>query len=245
MRLLLVSDLHYSLRQYDWVLSRASEFDAVILAGDLLAVAAPVAIEVQIVAVRATLRKLAGTTKVIVCSGNQDLNALDEVGEKTADWLGVLGAAGITTDGQSVLLGDTLISVLPWWDGPVGQAACAEFLGTVDRGGARHWVWVYHSPPRSKLSWTGSQHFGDSAVAAWIERWRPTAVCCGHIHQAPFTVDGSWVDRIGDTWVFNPGKQSGPVPTWVELDFGAEWARWHSLLGIEERSLPIPDRAQP
>ena len=87
MRLLLLSDLHYTLRQFDWVLSRASEFDVVILAGDLLSVAAPVAVEAQIVAVRATLRKLAGMTKVIACSGNHDLNALNSAGEKTADWL--------------------------------------------------------------------------------------------------------------------------------------------------------------
>ena len=50
MRLLLVADLHYTLRQYDWLLSRAAEFDAVVLAGDLLSIASPVAIEAQIVA---------------------------------------------------------------------------------------------------------------------------------------------------------------------------------------------------
>ena len=77
MNLLLVSDLHYTLRQFDWLTSRAPEYDAVILAGDLLSVAAPVSVEAQIAAVRATLRRLAERTQVIVCSGNHDLNALN------------------------------------------------------------------------------------------------------------------------------------------------------------------------
>jgi hypothetical protein len=36
MRLLLVADLHYSLRQFDWVLDNAARFDVVVIAGDHL-----------------------------------------------------------------------------------------------------------------------------------------------------------------------------------------------------------------
>ena len=35
-KLLLVADLHYTLRQYDWIDSVAEEFDAVVVAGDKL-----------------------------------------------------------------------------------------------------------------------------------------------------------------------------------------------------------------
>ncbi len=237
MNLLLVSDLHYTLRQFDWLLTRAPEYDAVVLAGDLLSVTAPVSVEAQIVAMRATLRRLARSTTVITCSGNHDLNALNSAGEKTADWYDGLADDGIVTDGHSVRVGDALITVLPWWDGPVARAASEEFLAGEDRAGARHWVWVYHSPPESLLSWTGARHFGDSTVTGWIERWRPDAVLCGHIHQAPFAPDGSWVDQVGDTWVFNPGKQTGPVPTFVELDLDAGLSRWTSMMGSEDREL--------
>ncbi len=82
MRLLLVSDLHYALRQYDWLLDRASRYDAVVLAGDLLSIAAPVAVEVQILAIGATLRKLAESTAVIACSGNHDLNTYSAAGRR-------------------------------------------------------------------------------------------------------------------------------------------------------------------
>ncbi|MGQ0631917.1 MAG: metallophosphoesterase family protein [Sporichthyaceae bacterium] len=237
MKLLLVSDLHYTLRHYDWVLERAPHYDAVVLAGDQLSVAAPVAIEAQIAAVRATVRKLATLTKVFMCSGNHDLNALNAAGEKTADWLDALDDAGVVSDGSSAVVGDTLITVLPWWDGPIARVDSEAHLDATDRAVAQRWIWVYHSPPTSMLSWTGSRHYGDPTVAEWITRWSPDAVLCGHIHQAPFAPDGSWVDRIDGTWVFNPGKQTGPVPTSVEIDLSAGAARWSSMTGVEERIL--------
>lgn len=241
MRLLLVSDLHYALRQYDWILERAGNYDAVVLAGDLLSVAAPVGVEAQIIAIGATLRKLAGSTAVIACSGNHDLNTYSAAGEKTADWLGALEVQGLNADGSSVRFGDDLITVLPWWDGPVARAQCEEFLDSVDRSGIARWTWVYHSPPESQLSWTGSRHYGDATVAEWIDRWHPYGVLCGHIHQAPFAPDGSWVDRIGATWVFNPGKQTGPTPAFVEIDLVAGRARWQSMAGVEERDLAVAE----
>jgi Icc-related predicted phosphoesterase len=110
----------------------------------------------------------------------------------------------------------------------------------VDRTDARRWIWVYHSPPESLLSWTGSRHYGDATAAGWIERWKPYAVLCGHIHQAPFAPDGSWVDRIEQTWVFNPGKQLGPAPACIEIDLSGGRARWQSMAGVEERDLTQP-----
>jgi hypothetical protein len=65
-------------------------------------------------------------------------------------------------------------------------------------------------------------------------------VFCGHIHQSPFRSGGSWVDRVGDTWVFNPGRQIGPVPTHVVVDTDAGTAMWFSLAGNEVVSLREP-----
>lgn len=36
MRMLFVADLHYALRQFDWLIASAPAFDAVIIGGDLL-----------------------------------------------------------------------------------------------------------------------------------------------------------------------------------------------------------------
>ena len=69
--------------------------------------------------------------------------------------------------------------------------------------------------------WDGRRSYGDDDLAGWIERFGPDVVLTGHIHQSPFIADGGWADRIGDTWVFNPGRQPGPVPAHVVLELEA------------------------
>jgi len=62
-------------------------------------------------------------------------------------------------------------------------------------------------------------------------------VLAGHVHQSPFQPDGSWIDRVGDTWVFNAGHQIGHAPTYIEIDLTANRATWVSTLGTEEFDL--------
>jgi hypothetical protein len=96
------------------------------------------------------------------------------------------------------------------------------------------WVWVHHAPPAgSPTSWDGRKSFGDPALREWIERLQPDLVLSGHVHQSPFTRDGSWADRIGRTWVFNAGHQIGPLPSHVVVDTGRPGAYWCSLAGAE------------
>ena len=97
---------------------------------------------------------------------------------------------------------------------------------------------MYHAPPdASPTSWTGKRHYGDEELVAWIEQHHPDMVLCGHVHQSPFVADGSWIDRIGSTTVFNAGRQIGPVPTRIELDTETATARWSSMEGVEERPI--------
>ena len=110
MRVLLVSDLHYRLRQFDWLLERAVAVDAVMIAGDLLDIRSQVALDVQAVAVRAALRELAAETTLFVASGNHDLDGRDDAGEKVAHWMAQLGALGVHGDYSSVPLGDDLVT---------------------------------------------------------------------------------------------------------------------------------------
>jgi Icc-related predicted phosphoesterase len=239
MRILLASDLHYALPQLDWIVEAAADHDVVVLAGDLVDIVSPVNVDAQIVALRASLVDLASRTRLVVCSGNHDLNARSPAGEKTADWLAPLRAAGVAIDGDTIEVAGVRFTVLGWWDGPVARSeAEAQLAEAADaRGAGTPWVWVYHSPPLGPLAWTGSRHFGDPVVAEWIERWQPSAVLMGHIHQAPYTPEGSWIDRQGTTWLFNAGKQIGAVPAHVVLDLAEGWARWHSYAGVAERSL--------
>ncbi|MGQ0622268.1 MAG: metallophosphoesterase family protein [Panacagrimonas sp.] len=239
MHVLLTSDLHYRLRQYDWLIATAGRFDAVVIAGDHLDAFLPVTAAVQIAALRASFAALASKSRLLVCSGNHDLNARNSAGEKTADWLEAARSTSLAVDGDTVRMGATLFTVCPWWDGPDARAGVERLL---DRASAQRdgdWIWVYHAPPESALSWTGKRHYGDPLLPQLIRRHSPTAVLCGHIHEAPFRTDGSWIDRLGNTWLFNAGRQIGDVPARIEIDFTRGEARWISLEGIEERSLDL------
>lgn len=237
MRLLLTSDLHYKLRQYDWLIGSAARFDVVVVAGDHIDAFLPVPSEVQIAALSATLTAVARQSRLLVCSGNHDLNARNGEGEKTADWLDAVRSAALAVDGDSVVVDDVLFTLCPWWDGPHARARLERELDERSRQRSGRWIWVYHAPPEGALSWTGKRHFGDALLAELIRRHSPTAVLCGHIHEAPFKSGGSWIDRVGDTWLFNAGGQIGDVPARVEIDFARHTVRWISLAGADERSL--------
>jgi Icc-related predicted phosphoesterase len=241
MRGLLVSDLHYTLKQLDWVDGVADRFDLVVIAGDSLDVSSVVALGAQIVVVSKYLRRLAGRTRLAVSSGNHDLNARGGDGERTATWLAQGKVPGVLTDGDYAEIDDVSLTVCRWWDGP---HACAEVGRQLARDAARRrrkWIWVYHAPPdASPVSWTGSKYYGDAELVRWAREYRPDLVLSGHVHQSPFRSGGSWVDRLGDTWVFNAGREMSPYPPHVIFDTAAHTATWTSGAGSETVDLDQP-----
>ena len=244
MRILLVADLHYTLPQLDWMVEAGPAFDVVVVAGDLLDFASTVPLDAQAVVVLHYLALLDASTTLIVASGNHDLTGPDGAGEQAPLWLAEAQAAGIHTDGDSVLLGDTLVTVCPWWDGPVGRGEVARLLACDAVRRPERWVWVYHWPPQgSPTCWTGRKDYGDPDLGSWIDEYGPDIVLSGHVHQAAFTGSGSWADRIDDTWVFNAGRQIGRVPARVELDFDVDRARWVSIMG--EQTCYLTDLGPP
>jgi Icc-related predicted phosphoesterase len=239
MRLVLVSDLHYSLKQLDWVTAAAADYDVVVVAGDLLDIHSHVAPDAQIVVVLEYLARMAARTTIVACSGNHDLNTRNVLGERAAVWLEDARGAGVFVDGTRLMTEDVLLTVCPWWDGPRTREqvdrALASDAAEVDQ---RMWIWAYHAPPdRSPTSWTGTRHYGDTDLNAWIERHAPDLVLCGHVHQAPFAHDGGWADRIGTTWVVNSGRKPDPVPNHIVVDTATRRARWVSSEGIRDLSL--------
>jgi len=230
MRCLVVADLHYSLPQFDWLLSAAPQFDLVIFAGDALDVGSSVDFRAQIVVVRKYLSLLSAITRVIVCSGNHDLDDRTAEGEKISRWIGDLRELGIACDGDSLAIADTLFTVCPWWDGPLVKQRIDDLLHTSAGGRLKRWIWVHHAPPaNSPTSWGGKRFFGDVELVQWIQTYQPSIVISGHVHQSPFVPDGSWFDRLGDTWVFNAGLQPGRPPVYIVLDIEAGTAFWLSV----------------
>src|SRR6476646_8018795 len=101
MRILVVSDLHYTLKQLDWVTAVAADYDLVVVAGDSLDIASIVEPDAQIAVVLEYLSRIAAKTNVIACSGNHALNAENEHGERAAGWLDSARHAGVFVDGTS------------------------------------------------------------------------------------------------------------------------------------------------
>jgi Icc-related predicted phosphoesterase len=231
MRILFVADIHYALKQFDWLLARAEEFDAVAIGGDLLDLSSVLEFDVQIVVVENYLARLRARTRVLVCSGNHDGDHRNEVNESVASWLQDVRAERLHVDCDHVDLEGTLITICPWWDGPVSRAALEQLLAADAARPKSRWVWLHHAPPdRYRVSWTGRHFAGDAFVVDWIKRFKPDVVLSGHVHNAPFYCpEGSWIDRVDRTWVINPGRQIGPAPAFVAFDLGALTAQWVSL----------------
>ncbi len=238
MRILVVSDLHYKLRHYDWLVEASSEVDAVALVGDLADVINAVPHEVQTVVLTNYLDLLAARTSVFVASGNHDLDGPGVHGEQIAAWLQQPMSDAVHVDGKSVDVGDTRFTICPWWDGPITREEVAAQLAAAAIDRPERWVWLYHAPPAgTPLCFDGRRTFPDQDLADWIAEHNPDVVLCGHIHQAPWAEGGSWNARLGNTWVFNAGKQIGPVPPHITLDTEAATATWFGVFESETLSL--------
>ncbi len=238
MRCLLVADLHYDLRKFDWVLVAAGHVDLVVLAGDHLDAGSAVPRSAQAVIVEKYLRRIRAQVPLIVSSGNHDLDSRDGHGRMVTRWITRARRYDVPTDGDSHRIGDTLFSICPWHDEPGASKAIAAQLEHDAARRPTRWVWVHHAPPEgSPVCFDGRRAFGDAALRSWIEAYAPDIVLSGHVHQSPFRTGGSWADRIGDTWVFNAGHQIGPVPSHVVVDTTVPGAYWSSLAGSEHATL--------
>lgn len=242
MRCLVVADLHYSLPQFDWLVTAAPHFDLVVIAGDALDIGSIVDFRAQIVVVRKYLELLAGKTRVILCSGNHDLDERDETGEKISKWIANVDDLHVAHDGESLTIGDTVFTICPWWDGQrVKDNIGRQLEQAAHEPRKNRWIWVHHAPAlNSPTSWGGKRSFGDAELVQWIASYQPDMVLSGHVHQSPFVADGSWYDRLGKTWVFNVGQQAGRPPTHIMLDFDQNKAYWFSAYGEQIIDLDQP-----
>ena len=240
MNLLFVADLHYTLKQFDWLVANAGRFDSIVIGGDLLDLASSLDTDVQIVVVEKYLARIRAQTRLLVSSGNHDGDSRSAADESVARWLHEVKTEGLFVDGDTLALQQGRITICPWWDGPASRAELEATLAKEAQQAGRPWIWIHHAPPAgSPVSWSGKKFCGDDALLDWIHRFKPDIVLSGHIHNSPFYPGGGWVDRIGKTWVFNPGRQIGPTPAHIALDLNALTAEWMSLEGQASQRLTL------
>ncbi|MGF1485001.1 MAG: metallophosphoesterase [Opitutales bacterium] len=238
MKILAVGDLHYNLKQYDWLLEVAPRYDCLIIAGDMLDIAGHVDIKTQILVVGKYLERLKTQVRLFVCSGNHDGDRKNTHGEFIASWLKDFRDEYLSGDGSSFDMEDWHFTICPWWDGPVTQKAVEAFLEAEARLPKENWFIINHAPPsQSPTSWTGKRDVGDPQLREFIQAHQPQVVLSGHVHNAPFRSGGSWHDRIGESYVFNAGRQLGELPACLTFDLGVDQVQWMSLAGSE--SIPL------
>ena len=147
MRLLFVADLHYSLKQFDWLLANAGQYDLAVIGGDLLDLASPLDADVQIAIVEKYFGLLRQKTSLAVSSGNHDGDRRNDADESVAAWLRAARIDRLHVDGDSFELGDTRITICPWWDGDLSRG---ELQALLEREAAQvrgRWLWIHHAPP--------------------------------------------------------------------------------------------------
>ena len=204
-------------KQLDWVTSVAGDYDLVVLAGDHLDIASIVAPDAQIAVVLEYLARIAAKTTVDrVLRATTTSTPATSSASAPRSGSTRRAAPACSSTGRSSRPTHVLITVCPWWDGPltreVGRPPARR------RRGARRRPRVDLGVPRAarRVADELDRESGTTATptsSAWIEQHQPAIVLCGHVHQSPFMPDGAWIDRIGSTTVFNAGRQPGPVPT--------------------------------
>src|SRR5262245_53456187 len=115
MRLLFVADLHYSLKQFDWLVAHANEYDVAAIGGDMLDLGSALDPEVQIAIVEKYFTLLRQKTRVAVCSGNHDGDSRNAADESVAEWLRSARAEGLHVDGDGFDVEDLRVTICPWW----------------------------------------------------------------------------------------------------------------------------------
>ncbi len=238
MKILISSDLHYRLKQFDWIDSVSSQYDAVILAGDLLDISSHLDLNLQATVMQKIIRSMSEKTQVFVCSGNHDGNEKNEADEFVSPWIQELRAHNLFVDGDTIETDEYVFTLFPWWDGDVTKQDVLKQLEAECPQNTKKWIWVYHSPPdQAMTSWVGKRHIGDSDLNNWIEQYNPYLVISGHIHESPFKSEGSWADKLNNTWVLNAGSHIGDIPAHIIIDLKDQKAEWRSMAGQEFREL--------
>jgi predicted MPP superfamily phosphohydrolase len=116
--MLFAADLHYTLKQLDWLVANAERYDLVIIGGDLLDLGSALDFDVQIVVVEKYLRRIRRYAPLLVSSGNHDGDSRNAADESVAKWLLQSRTDGLYVDGESAVFGDLRITACPIISGP-------------------------------------------------------------------------------------------------------------------------------
>lgn len=215
MRILHLADLHLEHDWFDWVASQATDFDLLVIAGDLMNAFSNTSTLDQAQAISQWLQAL--PTPTVVCSGNHDYWASDNRFPHDAlaegGWIKNLKGSGqiIGTDGDTFSY-QGLDHSDPWLRIAVnGWGQTPAIAGHYD-------IIVTHAPPAGSPCATGAEghDVGDPYLWPALQYNPPRLVLSGHIH-APLRHACKWPPMNPTTLVLVPGcdEQSEVPAHWI------------------------------
>lgn len=103
-----------------------------------------------------------------------------------------------------------------WWFGAYGTSGLRDHYEDFEQWAKEHdkdimnaaktnkLIWMDHSPPyNNKTDMLAEDwHVGSQTLRAFIEKYQPLYVFCGHLHET-----FGYEDMIGETIVINPGPR--------------------------------------
>ena len=209
MKLLIVADVHARKDWWHWLCRVAPAYDGVIVAGDLIdGVSRPQHLTDDRKLAEHSCETIRKTTPVFIAEGNH---------HAVGHWAWMKAHLGRHR------LEGLVIQTLPYADHET-QFTELKISRQIAEAEDRIWICVEHYPPiRSRISGVGDNYMLE--VRSLLAR--PDILVCGHIHEAPFKINGSWHDIIGQTLCLNPGCLWGAEePCHIILDFAQHTATW-------------------
>jgi len=200
MRILAIADIHNDVENMLQFLDRAkkTDFDIIVCPGDFTDVAPRGFSQKEIGTL--LIEELKSTGKpIIAVPGNWDID-LVEYFEK--DDISVHGKGKIVNDVGFYGFGGARTPFGTAYEPTEDEIERGIEKSYEDVKGADYRVLVVHNPPKNtKLDMiTSGAHVGSETVRRFIEKHQPSAVVCGHIHEA------KGVDEIGKSKIVNPGR---------------------------------------
>ncbi len=193
MKILALADIHGSLKNIERISSSFTDFDLVLLVGDI----GPFGNLQGALEVVDLVKRQAKA--VLAVAGNCDSEALEpalamrEVSIHSLvecrgkmDFAGLGGSLPCPAPTPHEFSDDEMCRLLD---------ACSEQLSN------RPHILASHQPPKETMAdrISDGEHVGSYAVRRYIEETRPLACICGHIHE------GRSLDQIGTTKIINTG----------------------------------------
>ncbi len=218
MKFLVLSDLHGAIENLDKLDSQFSKADAVLFAGDFAKFGEE---ETGLPSLKALCKKHDVIYAVIGNCDNPDfLSALEEQDISVQNTLtNYEGLSFAGSGGGSKFTGTT--------PNERTDEELASDLKIISESDAQNWdnlVVIMHNPPLNTACdrVESGAHVGSAALRSFIEKYKPLAVICGHIHES------AAIDTIENTTIINPGALLEGKYAWLTISKTAESYRVES-----------------